>query len=153
MFTGLLCTLKSLFLAPKMFFLINFIIILWFIWDLGLVLFDIHKDVVSGKIFWFWRYLPPVNWTQKWPKPSTLDTSRLSLKHLILEYFSETVFLLWKTYLWLKFQQTQVVFGRERAQKPPKRGHFMDGASPRKHLKIYNLAAANATLMKLTTII
>ena len=35
---------------------------------------------------------------------------------------------------------------------PPKRGHFMDAASPRKHLKIYNLTATNATLMKLTTI-
>ena len=28
----------------------------------------------------------------------------------------------------------------------------MDAASPRKHLKIYNLTTTNATLMKLTTI-
>ena len=28
----------------------------------------------------------------------------------------------------------------------------MDAASPRKHLKIYNLTTANAALMKLTTI-
>ena len=34
----------------------------------------------------------------------------------------------------------------------PKRGHFMDAASPQKHLKIYNLTTANATLIKLTTI-
>ena len=47
-------------------------------------------------------------------------------------------------YLWLKFQQTRVIFAGERAQKPPKRGHFMDAALPRKHLKIYNLATTNA---------
>ena len=34
-------------------YLINFIRILCFIWYLGLVLFDSHKDVVSGKKFWF----------------------------------------------------------------------------------------------------
>ena len=38
------------------------------------------------------------------------------------------------------------------AQKPTKRDHFMDAASPQKHLKIYNLTTTNATLMKLTTI-
>ena len=55
-------------------------------------------------------------------------------------------------YLWLKFQQTQVIFAGEMAQKLAKRGHFMDAASPRKHLKIYNLTVTNATLLKLTTI-
>ena len=58
-----------------------------------------------------------------------------------------------KDYLWLKLQQTGTIFGGERAQKLPKRSHFMDAASPQKHLKIYNLTTANATLMKLTTII
>ena len=57
-----------------------------------------------------------------------------------------------RDYLWSKFQQTGALFVGERAQKPTKRGHFMDAASPRKHLKIYNLTATNATLMKLTTI-
>ena len=37
-------------------YLINFIRILWFLWHLGLVLFDNHKDVVSGKKFGFWQY-------------------------------------------------------------------------------------------------
>ena len=55
-------------------------------------------------------------------------------------------------YLYLKFQQTQVIFAGEKAQKPPKRGHFMDPALPRKYLKIYKLAATIPTLMKLTTI-
>ena len=58
--------------------------------------------------------------------------------------------------LWSKFQQIRTIFGRESAQKhpppPKKRGHFMDAASPRKHLKIYNLTTTNATLMKLTLI-
>ena len=57
-----------------------------------------------------------------------------------------------RDYFWSKFQQTRAIFGRERAQKPLKRGHFMDAVLPRKHLKIYNLTTANATLMKLTTI-
>ena len=55
-------------------------------------------------------------------------------------------------YLWLKFQQTQVIFAGEMAQKLAKRGHFMDAASPRKHLKIYNLTTTNGALMKLTII-
>ena len=57
-----------------------------------------------------------------------------------------------RDYLWSKFQQIRALFGGETAQKPPKRGHFMDAASPRKHLKIYNLTTTNAALMKVTTI-
>ena len=40
----------------------------------------------------------------------------------------------------------------ERAQKLPKRVYFMDAASPRKYLKIYNLTTTNAALMKLAII-
>ena len=58
-----------------------------------------------------------------------------------------------RDYRWSKFQQTRAIFGGEKAQKPPKRGHFTDAVSPRKHLKIYNLTTPNATLMKLTTIL
>ena len=50
----------------------------------------------------------------------------------------------------MKFQQTRVIFVGERAQKLPKRGHFMDAALPRKHLKIYNLTTTHAALMKLS---
>ena len=57
-----------------------------------------------------------------------------------------------RDYLWSKFQQTRAIFGGERSQEPPKRDHFMDAASVRKHLKIYNLTTTNATLMKLTTV-
>ena len=57
-----------------------------------------------------------------------------------------------RDYLWSKFQQTRAIIEGERVQKPPKRGRFMDAASSRKHLKIYNLTTTNAALMKLTTI-
>ena len=56
LFTGLFFTLKNPYLAQKMFFLINFIRILWFIWDLRLMLFDNQKGVVSGKNFSFRQY-------------------------------------------------------------------------------------------------
>ena len=39
-----------------------------------------------------------------------------------------------------------------RAQKLPKKGHFVDAESVRKTLKNFNLATTNAILMKLTTI-
>ena len=45
------------------------------------------------------------------------------------------------------------MFGGERAQKPPKRGHFMDAALLQKYLKIYNFGTTNAINVKLTTII
>ena len=64
-------------------YLINFLRILWFIWDLGLVLFDSHKDslIVSGKIFDFGNILGflGVNWAKNGPKPSTLGTSSFRL--------------------------------------------------------------------------
>ena len=49
-------------------FLINFIKILWFIWDLVFVLFDSRKDLVSGKSLVFGNILgfPVINWAQKW---------------------------------------------------------------------------------------
>ena len=45
------------------------------------------------------------------------------------------------------------ICGRKSPETPlPKRGHFMDAALPRKHLKIYNLKTTSVALMKLTTI-
>ena len=41
---------------------------------------------------------------------------------------------------------------RKDPETPPKGGHFMDAASPRKVLNIYNFTITNATLMKLTMI-
>ena len=71
------CLKKSIF-APKLIFLINFITVLWFIWDLVLVLFESQKDVVSGKILVFGNILgfPRVIGPKNGPKPSTLGTSK-----------------------------------------------------------------------------
>ena len=43
-------------------------------------------------------------------------------------------------------------FGGVRAQKLPKKGHFVDAELVGKTLKNFNLATKNAILMKLTTI-
>ena len=43
-------------------------------------------------------------------------------------------------------------FGGVRVQKLPKKGHLVNAESVRKTLKNFNLAATNAILMKLTTI-
>ena len=124
LFTGLFFYLKKFIFGPKIFFFIfftNFIKILQFIWDLGLVLFDSHKDVVSGKILVFVNILGflGVNWAQKWPKSSTLGTSRF---HLNTQF--------WKIVQRLSLslrdapQQTRVIFRGERAQKPLQKGLF-----------------------------
>ena len=71
-------------------YLINFIRILWFMWDLGLVLFNSHKVLVSGKNFGFWQYfefsggkLGP-----KWTKTINFVYIPFLLKHLILKDLS-----------------------------------------------------------------
>ena len=58
-----------------------------------------------------------------------------------------------RDYLCSKSQQNRAIFGGERAQQTPKRGHFMNDALPRNHLNIYNLGTTNAVLMKFTTIL
>ena len=99
LFTGLFFILESPFLPPKWIFLINFIRILWFIWDLVLVLFNSHKDVVSGKILVFGNILgfPGINWTQKWTKTFNFGYIPFLLKHLVLKDCLDTVFVLWET--------------------------------------------------------
>ena len=107
--------------------------IMWFIGDIGLGLIDSHKDVVSWKILVFSNILDfqGVNWAQNWTKTIVFGYVLLPLKHLILKDCSETVFVLWETTSGQKFEG-------EKAQKPPKWGHFMDFALPQKHLKIYH---------------
>ena len=56
-------------------------------------------------------------------------------------------------YLWPKFEENWALFGGERAQKPPKMGHFMDAAPPRNNFKFYNLGTTNAIKMKLGTLL
>ena len=63
------------FWAQKMFFLIIFIRILRFIWDLGLVSFDSPKGAVSGKILVFGNIFCflRVNWAQNWTKNANFE--------------------------------------------------------------------------------
>ena len=75
---------------------------------------------------------------QLWVRPVSAEA--LNFERLFIDCLC-----LMRDYLWSKFQQTRAIFGGEKA-------HFMNAASPRKHLKIYNLTTANVTLMKLTTI-
>ena len=120
--TSLFFTLKSQFLAQKMFFLINFIRILWFIWDLVLVLFDSHKDVVSGKILLFGNILgfQGVNWAQQWTKIVKFRCVPFLLKHLILKDCSYTVFVLWETISGPNFSKLEPYLGEKGPRNSPK---------------------------------
>ena len=99
--------------------------------ELGRVLFDKNKDVVSG-----------VNWAQKSTKTLNVGYNLFPLKHFILKDCLETVFVFWETYLWLKFEQTRAIFEGERAQKLP----------PSSQKWGYFLTTTNATLVKHTAI-
>ena len=142
-------------LGPKNVFFINYIRIMLFMWDLGLMSSDSPKDVVYGKILVFCNNLcfPWVNWTLKWTKTQNFGYVLFPLKHItyIHNTFIHCLCLI-MFYSWSKFQQNQVWIGGERAQKPPKMNHFMDAPLPRKHLKFYNLETRNAIKMKLTMI-
>ena len=96
LFTGLFFILESPFLPPKWIFLINFIRILWFIWDLVLGLFNSHKDIVSEKNLVFGSIfdLPGINWAQKWTKTFNFGYVPFLLKHLILKDCLDSVFVL-----------------------------------------------------------
>ena len=76
----------------------------------------------------------------------------ISALTLSFERLSRVCLFLMKDYLRLEFQQSQAIFEGERAQKSPRSSHFMDAASPQKHLKLYNLTTTNATLINLTAI-
>ena len=102
LFTGLFFTLKSPFLAQKMFFFINFIRILWF---------------VFGNILGF----PGVNWVQKWTKTIKFAYVSFLLKHLILKDCSATVFVLWETTSGQNFSKVEPYLGEKRPRNPPNR--------------------------------
>ena len=118
-----ICYFKKSILPQEWIFWVNFIRILWFIWDLVLVLFDIHKYVVSGTILVFSNILgfPGVNWAQKWTTTFNFGYVLFPLKHLILKDCLETVFVLWDTtYRWSNFQQTVHYLGEKGLRNPPK---------------------------------
>ena len=86
---------------------------------------------------------------QSWTKSSNFGpVSFLWIPQLLFKQW----FFLPEYYLWWEFRQYWTIFGRLRAQKPPKKDHFMDAKSVRKTLKSFNLTTSNAVMMKLTTV-
>ena len=76
------------------------------------------------------------------------------MKTRILQIFFKLCFCLLEYYLWWEFRQCWTLFGRVRAQNPPKKDHFMDAESVRKNLKTFNLTTTKwkNQMKKLTTI-
>ena len=98
LFTGLFFILKSPFLSPKWVFWLfykNPVII----WYLVLVLFNSHKDVVSGKFLAFSNILGfrGINWAQIWTKTFNFRYISFLLKHLISKDCLNSIFGLWQT--------------------------------------------------------
>ena len=113
--------MKTFEIAKLENYVINFIRILWFIWDLVLVLFDSHKDLVFGKNFGFniLGFLG-VNWAQKWTRTINFGYIMFPLKQLILKDCSETAFVLWKMYLWSNFSKRESYLREEWPKNSPK---------------------------------
>ena len=116
------------------------------------MLFNSNKDVVSGKILVSGDILgfPGINWVHKWTKTFNFGYVPFLVKHLILKDCLDTVFVLWETTSGRNFSKLVPYLGGK-GSETPKKGGFMDAASPQKYLNIYNLTASNAKLMKLTT--
>ena len=114
----------------------------------------VWKILVFGNILGF----PGISLAQKWTKTFNFGYVPFLLKHLILKDCLDTVFVLWETTSGWNFSKLMPYLvekglrpGGLSPPPPKKKGDFMDTASPRKHLNIYNLTATNAKLMKLPT--
>ena len=107
-------------LGPKkMFLLFNFTRILGFFWDLGLT-----------QYLWF----SSGTLSPKMELNCKLCVSSIYTKVQNFEGFFKHWDCLIGDYLWSKFQQDWAIFGKVRAQKTLKRGHFMDAKSIQKSL-------------------
>ena len=119
--------------------------------DLVPVLFESHKEVVSGKILVFGNILA-LNWAQKWTKIFKFGYVPFPLKHILLKDCLEVQRL---SFSYERLPQVEILANLryiqgKKGSTNPQKGGFMDVASSRKHLSIYNLTATNAKLMKLT---
>ena len=83
-------------LGPKNVFRLNFPIIVWFFWDLGLTLLIIPKDAVYAGILVFSNIFGflTVNWAPKWTEIVNFSCIPFEPKFKILKDFSNTVFFL-----------------------------------------------------------
>ena len=86
------------------------------------------------------------NSTKSANRPLSLCQSQIFQKNF------KKCFCFLEYYLWWEFRQYWTIFGGVRAQKPPKKGHFVDAESVLKTLKVFDLTNTNSILMKLTTI-
>ena len=118
--------LQAYFLSPfllrKWIVLINFIRVLWFIWDPVLVLFNNYKDVVSGKILVFGNILgfPGINWAPKSTKTFNFRYVPFLLKPLILKDCLNAIFALWETTSGRKFSKLVPYLGEKGLGNFPK---------------------------------
>ena len=106
----------------KWVFLINYITIMWFMWDLGLVLSHSPKDVVSGKIKVFGNILcfPGVNWAQKWTKTQNFGYVPFPLKDISFKDSSYSVIGLWYSTSGPNFSKIEHYLGEKGLKNPPK---------------------------------
>ena len=108
--------------------------------------------MVFGNIFDF----PELNWAQKWTKTVNFGYFSFPLLFPFLKDCPQNVFALLDTTSGQNVSKIELYLGQKGPKKKTQKGqkgHFMDAALPRKHLKIHNLTTTNTTLIELTTII
>ena len=103
-------------------FFINYIRIVWFMWDLELVLFYIPKVAFFGKILFFGIIFdfPGVNWAPKWVKTVSFGYVLFPLKDIILKDYSYATFVLWCSTSGPYFNTIWPFLWKLWSQNPPK---------------------------------
>ena len=119
-------------------------------WDRALVLTYFHSPAAEAFPRYYLSFLDFGHLQGEWvvkvgPKVQTLVPS-LFHENSNPSVFFQTMFLFF-------IRQYRTIFWGVSAQKPRKKGHFMDAESVRKTLKTFNSTTTNAILMKLTTIV
>ena len=91
-------------------------------WDLGLVLCDIPKDVVSGKILVFGNILcfPGVNWAQIWTKTVNFGYVPFLLKDISFKDFSYSIIGLSYSTSGPNFSKIRPYLGEKELKNPQK---------------------------------
>ena len=105
--------------------LVNFIRILWFVWDLEV------RYLIVLKMYFFKTFLnfanifnfPEVNMVQKWTKTVSFWVCPFLRKTQNFEKFFKHCVCLMKEYFCWKFLWNQALCGRERISKTPKLFH------------------------------
>ena len=95
---------------------------MWFLWEEGLTLFDIPKDVVLVDILVFSNIFgwPEVNLAEKWNKSVYFRCLPFKLMFQILKGFSSNVFTLLDTTSGQNFSKTEQYLVEQGPKKPHK---------------------------------